>query len=211
VLWVTSLELNKMNSTCQGVVSEKFDVAVAVVLPAVMLAFILLPFIKCRGKRLRVLKPSIRTTLAENEALMKKELLLAAVLISVASVYGLVVSIVNLVTGSSIGIDASTIVAIVASAWVSSFGALDSTGKFSALRDAPIDNPANASAQFFLEPLAVYEKLKLVADSVSVFASVMLIVAVVLSRNPKREYTSRQLGFVAWIITVISNVFPLLV
>lgn len=200
-----------MNSTCQGVVSEKFDVAVAVVLPAVMLAFILLPFIKCRGKRLRVLKPSIRTTLAENEALMKKELLLAAVLISVASVYGLVVSIVNLVTGSSIGIDASTIVAIVASAWVSSFGALDSTGKFSALRDAPIDNPANASAQFFLEPLAVYEKLKLVADSVSVFASVMLIVAVVLSRNPKREYTSRQLGFVAWIITVISNVFPLLV
>jgi hypothetical protein len=152
-------------------------------------------------------------TLGENEKLIHRELWAAALLVSISAVYSLCVTSVRLITGVSVGIDASTIIALIVNAWVFSFGDSPTAAPVLA-RARDLENATNVTAlgaiDFLLVPLNVYEKLKLLSDVLNAVSAVLLVTAAIMSRNPKRQFVARGLGFLAWMSSVMGNVFPLL-
>jgi hypothetical protein len=98
---------------------------------------------------LRILKPSFRDTIEENEKLIQKELYVAALLISISSLYGLIVTCCSLFGGISIGLDARTLLGLVVLAWAASFGNVPGDSDFTMLNVAENTTSTGSFFSFF--------------------------------------------------------------
>ncbi len=168
------------NFSCtRGVINgDTFDVIPAVLLPVCFGLLILAPFFKWRGRRLRLLKPSRRDKLEENEAAIHREIVLAAVLLSIAAVYSVVEAALD-AYGIRIGLDATLITELLVAAWAGALGSLqDSVPAARVLID--VVNASDASADFLAPALGVYVTLARVATLLMLLCAVALVVAAVI-------------------------------
>ena len=198
-----------------GVVDSRFDVVPAVLLPVACLLLIAAPFVRFRGRRLRLLKPSPKDNKSSNEAAIHNEIVLAAALISITALFDAVTAVLEFF-GISIGIDSAAIVALLAVAWAN---ALDSSGGgnstnlsvFRGRRDDD-DDDGSSNGNFLGPPLQVFQTLRRVSAFLSLVSAGLLIwAAFLVKRRPHLATRARALACVAWIISVVAASLQLLV
>ena len=200
-----------------GVVDSRFDVIPAVILPVACLLLIAAPFFRFRGRRLRLLKPSPKDSKAANESAIHKEIVLAAVLISVTALFDAVTAVLEFF-GISIGIDSAAIVALLALAWAnaldtSSSGSNSTTSVFRTRDDGGGGGGGDSSSGNFLAPpLQVFVTLRRVSAFLSLVSAGLLIwAAFLVKRRPHLAVRARALACLAWIISVLAASLQLLV
>jgi hypothetical protein len=198
-------------SCASGVInSDTYDVVPSVVLPFVFGLLILAPFFRWRGKRLRLMKPNRRDKLEENEAAIHKEILLAAVLYSVVSVYGVVETSLD-AAGIQIGLDATLLTELLVGAWVAALGSLQDNAPAPRML-VGVANATDASADFLAPALRVYVTVARAATLLELVCAIALVVAAVtLKRRPQKAFLARAIVFGAWLLSVVSSLISLLV